>query len=312
MPATPTPTTAAKSDTRHRRPVRRLQPAKTGETRRRQDQVVRRSVLARPLAAQRPDLGVQSLTVGFALHRRRSLRYRPTSDARPRGDSYHSSSSSVALRVACALLAPASRFADDAPPTAEQLDGREEGVRRGQGAPRQGQARRRGREVQGVVPALEEPAAALQHRASRWTRRATKDLALFYYRKFLTDAPADAAQRATVTERVKALEQEKLEADLNGKPDRAASQARPSRSQARRRPSPRSSRPARTAPTDFQHQVVEEAPPGKPLDITAFVPEDSGFVVTLYYRGAGERNVHREADEVALQGAGRAHPGCRR
>ena len=40
--------------------------------------------------------------------------------------------------------------------------------------------------------------------------------------------------------------------------------------------------------TDFQHEVVESAPPGKPLDVTAFVPEDSGFTVTLYYRTAGE------------------------
>src|SRR6185437_13434934 len=39
---------------------------------------------------------------------------------------------------------------------------------------------------------------------------------------------------------------------------------------------------------DFEHQVIETAPPGKPLDITAFVPEDSGFVVTLYFRTAGE------------------------
>src|SRR5207237_1339901 len=40
--------------------------------------------------------------------------------------------------------------------------------------------------------------------------------------------------------------------------------------------------------TDFQHQVVEDAPPGKPLDITAFVPEDSGFTVTLYFRGSND------------------------
>ncbi|MFT3692943.1 MAG: hypothetical protein QM831_07370 [Kofleriaceae bacterium] len=39
---------------------------------------------------------------------------------------------------------------------------------------------------------------------------------------------------------------------------------------------------------DFQHQVVEDAPPGKVLDISAFVPEDSGWTVTLYYRGAGD------------------------
>ena len=35
-----------------------------------------------------------------------------------------------------------------------------------------------------------------------------EDLALFYYRKFLADAPQDAAQRESVVERVKVLEQQ--------------------------------------------------------------------------------------------------------
>jgi hypothetical protein len=114
-----------------------------------------------------------------------------------------------------------------------------------------------------------------------------KDNALLYYRKFLSDAPPTAAQRKTVEERVKQLEKEKLEADLNGtatKPDTTKPDTKPEQ-----HTEPVKVKPAGTySEKDFQHQIIDVAPPGKPLDITAFVPEDSGWTVTLYYRGAGD------------------------
>ncbi|MEP6866698.1 MAG: hypothetical protein ABJE66_39160, partial [Deltaproteobacteria bacterium] len=118
------------------------------------------------------------------------------------------------------------------------------------------------------------------------------DNALFYYRKFLSDAPADAAQRKAATDRVKQLESEKLEADLNGKPadttkptdttTNVATTTKPTKPEIKIKPA------GTYQSTEFQHQVVEDAPPGKPLDISAFVPEDSGWTVTLYYRAAGD------------------------
>ena len=116
-----------------------------------------------------------------------------------------------------------------------------------------------------------------------------KDKALFYYRKFLADAPKDAKQRGEVTKRVDAIEKENLEADLAG----TSTPTTPSTGTGTK-PVPEVKAPVKIKPagtyseTDFQHQMVESAPPGKPLDITAFVPEDSGFTVTLNYRGAGE------------------------
>src|SRR5664279_191280 len=99
-----------------------------------------------------------------------------------------------------------------------------------------------------------------------------KDLALLYYRQFLTDAPANADQRATAVERVKVLEKEQL-----------AKQPEPPK------PARNAIKPEGTySATDFEHQVVEEAPPNQPLDLTASVPSDSGFKVTLFYRAAGE------------------------
>jgi len=119
-----------------------------------------------------------------------------------------------------------------------------------------------------------------------------EDLALFYYRKFMKDAPADAAQRGTVGERVTALEKK---FNPGGAPPPDANAAKPPEPAAKPpTPAPGSSPQKQIKPpgtysaNDFQHVAVETAPPGKPLDVTAFVPEDSGFTVTLYFRTAGE------------------------
>lgn len=115
------------------------------------------------------------------------------------------------------------------------------------------------------------------------------DEALLYYNKFLTDAPAAAPQRAQVQDRVKAIEKARLDADLNGTGNGSSTTAPPTSPT-----SPTDGKPTQMKPPgtygakDFEHQVVEEAPPGKPLDISAYVPQDSGFQVVLFYRGSGE------------------------
>ena len=113
-----------------------------------------------------------------------------------------------------------------------------------------------------------------------------KDNALLYYRKFLSDAPANAAQRKTVEDRVKAIEKEKLDADLSGKPgETKPTDTKPVET----KPEHGKIKPAGTyTDKDFQHQIIDSAPPAKPLDVTAFVPEDSGWTVVLYYRSSND------------------------
>src|SRR5690606_20157873 len=115
-----------------------------------------------------------------------------------------------------------------------------------------------------------------------------RDKALFYYRKFLSDAPPNAAQRKDVTKRVEVIEKEKLEADLMGTSTPASgTNATTSTGSKAEQPKEIKIKPPGTySEKDFEHHLVDAAPPGKPLDITAFVPEDSGFTVTLYYRGS--------------------------
>jgi len=138
-----------------------------------------------------------------------------------------------------------------------------------------------------------------------------KDLALLYYRKFLTDAPVTAEQRTTAIERIKALEKElggqeptaPVKTTLHGvKPigtygptdfeHHVVEDAPPNQPLDLTAPvktTLHGVKPIGTyGPTDFEHHVVEDAPPNQPLDLTASVPDDSGFKVTVFYRNAGE------------------------
>ncbi len=116
-----------------------------------------------------------------------------------------------------------------------------------------------------------------------------KQKALFYYRKFLADAPKAATQRKEVTKRVGEIEAENFEAELNGTAPTTTGGGTSGGGKVTEPKTAIKVKPAGTyAPTDFQHEMVEGAPPGKPLDVTAFVPEDSGWTVTLYYRGSGD------------------------
>lgn len=123
------------------------------------------------------------------------------------------------------------------------------------------------------------------------------DIALFYYRKFLTDADPADAQRPDAESRVKALEKKfggggtatPPAGGTTGTPDGGGNTTTTVTPPPEQHKEPTKLKPPGTyQPTEFQHQVVDAAPPKKPLDITAFVPEDSGWKVTLYYRTAGE------------------------
>ncbi len=124
----------------------------------------------------------------------------------------------------------------------------------------------------------------------------SKDKALFYYRKFLADAPKEDKNRAEAMKRVEALDKQQLEEELNGKTPNSsgASSSSSSSSGGSSKPADETPKPVKVKPagtysaTDFQHEMVEIAPPGKHLDVSAFVPEDAGWTVTLYYRGSGD------------------------
>jgi tetratricopeptide (TPR) repeat protein len=113
-----------------------------------------------------------------------------------------------------------------------------------------------------------------------------RSMALFYYQKYLQDAPKSDGNRETAATRVVVLERELEEetqfvgpgVEASGKPpakkaDKEAAKAAPA-------PAPEVD--------GFQHNVIDEAPPGRPIDVSAFVPRNAPWKVVLFYRAAGE------------------------
>lgn len=142
-----------------------------------------------------------------------------------------------------------------------------------------------------------------------------KELALFYYKKFMAEAPAATEQRKAAGDRIKLLDTELFSAgsttpptgdgkttpptgdgkttpptgDGKTTPPTGDGKTTPPTGDGKTTSAGSKIKPVGTySATDVQHSVVEDAPPGKPLDLTAVVPDDSGFVVTLMYRAAGE------------------------
>lgn len=127
------------------------------------------------------------------------------------------------------------------------------------------------------------------------------DIALFYYRKFLTDAAPDDAQRPDAETRKKALEVKfggggttTTTTPPTGTGTGTTTTTPPTGTEPTTTTPPVKKEPVKCKPPGtyqadaFKHQIVDVAPPKKTLDITAAIPEDSCFVVTLYFRTSGE------------------------
>jgi hypothetical protein len=190
--------------------------------------------------------------------------------------------STFVIAVAVVITAPASVIADEAPPTAAQLQAAKKAFGEGKKLHDAGKLPEAIEKFKESYRLSKNP-LLLYNIGLTMEEAGMEDLALFYFRKFLADAPADAGQRPTVVERVKVLEKK---FSPNASTDTTPKHTPPPVDTIRQ---PVTIKPAGTySATDFQHETVDVAPPGKPLDITAFVPEDSGFTVTLHYRTAGE------------------------
>ncbi|HUH03518.1 MAG TPA: hypothetical protein VML75_16085 [Kofleriaceae bacterium] len=121
-----------------------------------------------------------------------------------------------------------------------------------------------------------------------------RNMALFYYRKFLVDAPEGAPNRDVAAERIKVLEAMPEPADPSLDPFAATDEPTIGAGEP---PAPLPEKPIAKAPpkpppvartvTAFEHKVIEEAPPQMPLDLTVAIPDDARWQVKLFYRGAG-------------------------
>ncbi len=188
--------------------------------------------------------------------------------------------------VAATSSTSSTAYADDKPPTAAELEKAKKAFVEGKKLHEAGKLEDAIEKYKESYRLSKKP-ALLYNIGIAMEEAGMEDLALMNFRKFLKEAAADAEQRPVVEERVKAIEK-KLGVGGNtgpAKPD-VTPPIKPTKVEPK---VPVAIKPAGTyGESDFQHQVVDTAPPAKPLDVTAFVPEDSGFTVTLYFRTAGE------------------------
>jgi tetratricopeptide (TPR) repeat protein len=194
----------------------------------------------------------------------------------------------VLIALVLAALAPArAAYADD-PPSKEQLDAAKKAFGEGKALFEEGKLAEAAEKFKESYKLSRNP-ILLYNVGHTLDQMGAKDKALFYYRKFLADAPKTAAQRKDVAKRVDEIEKENFEAELNGTtPPSGGQQSSTGPSRPVQEPEVKAKPVGTYKASDFQTQVVDSAPPGKNLDVTAVVPKDSGWTVTLYYRGMGD------------------------
>jgi len=188
----------------------------------------------------------------------------------------------LALALAVASTATTPRLAHaDAPPTAAELTQAKKAYAEGKAKFDKGQYQDAVAKFKDSYRLSKNP-LLLFNIALTFERLRTFDTALFYYKKFLSDAPADAAQRGDAESAVAALEKAGVTPSAGEDGATATPTAPAVEAPAKKKPA------AACTEADVQHQIIEDAPPAKPLDLTAFVPAECGWTVTLFYRGAGD------------------------
>jgi hypothetical protein len=187
------------------------------------------------------------------------------------------------VRIWCAIalaqaLAPAAAWADRPAPTPAQLDKARKAFAEG----------RKLHDAGKLTEAVEK--FKLSYQLSRnplllynigltMEELGSGDLAVIFYRQFLAEAAPDAAQRADATDRIAAIT--RVLAPPAAPPPPTPPEAPPPEA-------PPPPPPPQFGSADFTHHLIEAAPPGVPLDVTAVVSDGFRVVVTLYVRSPGE------------------------
>ena len=114
----------------------------------------------------------------------------------------------VVLALIVPITLPAPALADEPPPTPEQIEAAKKAYAEGK---RLFDAKKYVEAVEKFKESyrLSKNPLLLYNVGFTLDQKGDRDMALFYYKKFLSDAPADAAQRPDVTARVKELEAQK-------------------------------------------------------------------------------------------------------
>ncbi len=117
-----------------------------------------------------------------------------------------------------------------------------------------------------------------------------KNMALFYYKKFLKDAPGKSDNHTFASKRARKLARE-LDADAMFSGGGGGSSSSSSSGGGGGGDTGGDGGGDGGGPADvkeFMHQVVEDAPPAIPLDLTAFIPDNARWQLSLSFRSQGD------------------------
>lgn len=189
----------------------------------------------------------------------------------------------IRILIACVMLLGASHVAraDDPPPTKEELAQAKKEFEAGNALYKAGKLAEAVERIKESYR-LSHNAFLLYNIGHIFDQLGQSDQVLIYFKKFLTDAPANAPMRPDVQKRVEALEAE------SAKPPE---------------PAPIVEEPKPETTVTLDHQPLDSAPPGVPCDMTAKV-SDANATVTLFYRGSGDvkfvaKPMTKHGDELA-------------
>jgi tetratricopeptide (TPR) repeat protein len=187
--------------------------------------------------------------------------------------------SAFAAAALISLSAPSVARAADAPAapaaTEEELEAAKEHFAKGKELYDKGDKKGAAGEFK-LAYKLSKNAILLYNVALVYDEVGDKSLALHYYEKFLKDAPDNdktKENKKIATGRVTVLQKE-----LGADDEPEAKPAKP----------PEPAKPEKKEVTAFTHVTIDEAPPAKPIDIAAQIPESSGWKLSLYYRLQGK------------------------
>ena len=106
------------------------------------------------------------------------------------------------------------------------------------------------------------------------------DLALHFYQKYLDEAPPEARDRPEVQKTIAEINVEKSGGGAAAETEKPAVK--------HEEEAPPAKPPAQAQ--EWQHAVIDAAPPETPLDVRVSMPVMKGVKVYVYYRGAGEES----------------------
>jgi hypothetical protein len=178
----------------------------------------------------------------------------------------------VALALAATLAAPTTGAWADNPPSQADLAGAKKAFQEADVLYKAGKIAEAIEKLKESYR-LSQNAFLLYNIGRAYDQLGQTEMVLTYYEKFLAAAPANAPMRPDVQKRVDAIEAEKA----------AAAKEQPENT-----PPPANTPASKYSATDFKHTVIDTAPPAQPIDVTASVPDDAGWTVTLNYRRSGE------------------------